>query len=174
MDSLIIRKAEISDLNLLVEVSKTTFVDTFAESNSEENIKSYLNANITNDKLLTELSNENSFFYFIYEGNTIAGYLKLNVGEAQSENFSQSSLEIERIYVLKPFHGKGVGKALLNKAVEVATQLGKAQIWLGVWEMNTKAIEFYERNNFIRFDKHVFVLGNDEQTDYLYKLDLPK
>jgi len=42
-------------------------------------------------------------------------------------------------------------------------------VWLGVWEENPRAIKFYKKNGFVEFDKHTFVLGEDEQTDILMK-----
>lgn len=47
-------------------------------------------------------------------------------------------------------------------------------VWLGVWEENPRAISFYRKNSFVEFDKHIFVLGDDEQTDILMKLELTK
>ena len=40
-------------------------------------------------------------------------------------------------------------------------------MWLGVWEKNLKGIRFYERFGFKKFSEHLFVLGNDIQTDWL-------
>ncbi|MEG2102651.1 MAG: GNAT family N-acetyltransferase, partial [Flavobacterium sp.] len=45
-------------------------------------------------------------------------------------------------------------------------------IWLGVWEENIRALSFYKKNGFVEFDKHIFVLGDEEQTDLLMKLTL--
>jgi ribosomal protein S18 acetylase RimI-like enzyme len=45
-------------------------------------------------------------------------------------------------------------------------------MWLGVWDQNVKAIEFYRRQGLSEFSKHDFLLGNDQQTDILMKLKL--
>jgi ribosomal protein S18 acetylase RimI-like enzyme len=45
-------------------------------------------------------------------------------------------------------------------------------IWLGVWEENHRALQFYTKNGFVAFDKHIFVLGEEEQTDIMMKLKL--
>ncbi|GAA4792702.1 hypothetical protein GCM10023231_21090 [Olivibacter ginsenosidimutans] len=54
----------------------------------------------------------------------------------------------------------------------MAKQRKTRYIWLGVWEDNQRAIQFYKKNGFITFDKHVFTLGNDKQTDIMMKLQL--
>ena len=56
-----------------------------------------------------------------------------------------------------------------SKALEVAGEFGKTYVWLGVWEENPRAIRFYEKNGFVVFDKHIFRMGNDEQTDLMMK-----
>jgi ribosomal protein S18 acetylase RimI-like enzyme len=53
--------------------------------------------------------------------------------------------------------------------LEIAKLKKSDFVWLGVWEHNKKAIGFYRKNGFEVFDHHVFVLGNDHQTDLLMK-----
>lgn len=124
------------------------------------------------EKLTDELNNQNSEFYFAELDNKIIGYLKLNFGQSQTELKDDKALEIERIYVLREFHGKNIGQLLYEKAIQVARQANADYVWLGVWEKNPRAINFYKKNGFIEFDKHIFKLGNDEQTDVMMKLQL--
>jgi len=79
------------------------------------------------------------------------------------------SLEIERIYVIKKHQGKGIGNILMDKAINVARKNRKKYVFLGVWENNISAISFYKKNNFVKFDTHVFQLGDSKQTDWLMK-----
>ena len=82
------------------------------------------------------------------------------------------SLEIERIYVKKEFHGKNYGKQLLQKSIEISNEYKHQYIWLAVWEQNLKAIAFYTKHGFVQFDKHTFQLGDDLQIDIMMKLNL--
>ena len=100
------------------------------------------------------------------------GYLKINLGPAQTELKDSNSLEIERIYVLKSYFGKKVGQLLYEKAASIAKELKLKYIWLGVWEKNERALQFYKKNGFVEFDQHQFVLGEDVQNDILMKLTL--
>lgn len=156
----------------LQEIGKKTFSETFSETNSEENMTKYLEEGFSKEKLTKELEDENSEFYFAKSKNEVIGYLKLNVGNSQTEIKEDNALEIERIYVLKDFHGKKIGQILYEKAIEIATQKKVNYVWLGVWENNKRAISFYQKNGFVEFDKHIFKLGDDEQTDIMMKLNL--
>jgi ribosomal protein S18 acetylase RimI-like enzyme len=102
----------------------------------------------------------------------VIGYLKLNFGASQTELKDNNALEIERIYVLKEFHGKKVGQFLFDKAIEIAKEYHVAYVWLGVWENNKRALQFYTKNGFVEFDQHIFVLGDEAQTDIMMKLEL--
>ena len=172
MENLAISKLTNKDVDQLQQISRQTFHETFAAVNSEADMNQYLEQSFARDKLTAELINEESEFYFARVNNIIAGYLKLNRGQAQTELKNATGLEIERIYVLKEFHGKQVGQALYEKAVEVANTMQADYIWLGVWEENQRAIAFYRKNGFEPFDTHLFRLGDDVQTDILMKKTL--
>ncbi|GMN08105.1 GNAT family N-acetyltransferase [Croceitalea sp. MTPC9] len=167
-----IRKVTLNDIEQLQQIGRQTFSETFSSSNTEENMTTYLEEGFSNEKLIEELNNESSEFYFALSENELVGYLKINFGQSQTELQDDTALEIERIYVLKEFHGKKVGQVLYEKAIEIAKQKNAHYVWLGVWEENPRAISFYKKNGFVEFDKHIFKLGDDEQTDIMMKLKL--
>ncbi|WP_317126185.1 GNAT family N-acetyltransferase [Chryseobacterium pennae] len=169
---MMITKITENDIAELQEISKKTFSETFSADNTEESMAQYLETSFATEKLLTELNDRNSEFYFAKLDHKVIGYLKLNTGSSQTEMKGGHALEIERIYVSKDFHGKKVGQALYDKAIAIATEKNADYVWLGVWENNLRAINFYRKNGFKEFDKHIFRLGNEEQTDIMMKLDL--
>lgn len=172
MKNIDIKKVTLNDIGQLQEISKQTFFETFSAVNNEEDMRKYLEENLSLNKLTTELQNQDSEFYLAHINNNIVGYLKLNFGDSQTELKDAKALEIERIYVLQEFHGKNVGHLLYEKAIQVAKVINVGYVWLGVWEKNSRAINFYKKKGFIEFDKHIFKLGNDEQTDIMMKLVL--
>jgi ribosomal protein S18 acetylase RimI-like enzyme len=169
-----IRKVNIQDVEKLKEIGKLTFAETFSSDNSEEDMQKYLEEGFSTEKLKAELTDKNAEFYFAELDDKVIGYLKVNFGQSQTEIKDENALEIERIYMLKEFHGKKVGQVLYEKAIELAKEKNVGYVWLGVWEQNSRAIRFYEKNGFLAFDKHIFKLGNDEQTDIMMKLILNK
>ena len=130
----------------------------------------YLEEGFSEEKLTNELNDTNAEFYFAKLQGQVIGYLKLNFGESQTELKDEKALEIERIYVLKEFQGKSVGQLLYDQAIKIAKNKRVDYVWLGVWEENPRAISFYKKNGFVEFDKHIFRLGDDEQSDIMMKM----
>ncbi|KKB73644.1 MULTISPECIES: GNAT family N-acetyltransferase [Bacillus] len=162
-----IKKCTREDLRKLQEISYETFNETFKHQNSPENMNAYLERAFNLKQLETELSNSFSQFFFVYYHNEVAGYLKVNINDAQSEEMGDESLEIERIYIKNNFQKHGLGKYLLNKALEIAQEFNKKKVWLGVWEKNENAIAFYKKMGFVQTGAHSFYMGDEEQTDFI-------
>lgn len=169
---MIIRKLTLEDIDLLQDIGKRTFADTFSSDDNKQDMEQYLKQGFSLEKLRKELININSEFYFVEVENKAIGYLKVNRGDAQTEIQDEKALEIERIYVLKAFYGKRIGQVLYEKALEIAKRNQVDYLWLGVWEENFRAIRFYEKNGFVEFDKHVFKLGHKEEIDIMMKLKI--
>jgi diamine N-acetyltransferase len=172
MNKTTIRKVILEDLDQLRSLAVRTFTESFSGMNTEENMQHYLASAFTPEKLADELSSPGAEFYFAMADEKAAGYLKINTGQAQTELREENGLEIERIYVLQEFQGQKIGQQLFDKAQQIAKQKKCGFIWLGVWEENTKAIQFYRKNGFVVFDKHIFKLGGDEQTDLMMKKEM--
>ena len=164
-----VKKKEVKHLQF---ISENTFSESFAKDNSKENLKSYFDLAFSLKRLSEELNNSLSRFYFIYVDETLCGYFKINIGESQTEIKSDDGLELERIYILAEYQGKRIGEKILEKIKKMAILEHKKYIWLGVWELNTKAIKFYERFGFKKFDTHIYQIGDDPQIDWMMILKL--
>jgi ribosomal protein S18 acetylase RimI-like enzyme len=173
MNNILIVPAITAEVELLQQIGRQTFLETYAAVNTPENMEQYLQNNFSIQNLTAEMVNPNSEFHFAMLNTQAIGYIKLNFKDAQTDRRSWQAVEIERIYVLQEFQGKDVGQKLYERAIEIAKQARAPYLWLGVWEKNTNAIGFYKKNGLIEFGTHTFTLGADEQTDLLLKIDLP-
>ena len=167
-----IHQIHIEQVETLLEMAKSTFVNYFENTTNLENLEHYVEKSFTIDKIKSELENQLSQFFFVKFENQNVGYLKVNFAAAQTELQDSQSLEIERIYIIEDFIGKNAAQALFLKAFEIAKLNQLQYIWLGVWEHNKRALRFYEKLNFKVFSQHVFMMGSEPQTDLLMKLDL--
>jgi len=167
-----IERIDINDLQDLKKISEQTFVDTYAIYNTEENMKAHLQEAYNTEQLTSEIHSQNCEYYFAKINGEIAGYIKLNLGTEQTDIKDDASIEIERIYVLKNYQGNRIGQQFVDFILNRARALNLKYIWLGVWEKNDKAMEFYTKVGFQQFDTHHFKLGDDLQTDYLMRVDI--
>jgi diamine N-acetyltransferase len=162
-----IKIATIEDNDLLCEIGKQTFIETYGQQNTPEDLKKYLEEKFNKKQISVEILTPKTIFLLVELENEVIGYAKMRVN--LEENPDSTSLEIERIYISKKYHGQKYGAMLMQKCIDVAIENNYGSIWLGVWEHNPKAINFYQKWGFEVFGEHIFQLGDDAQTDFLMK-----
>lgn len=162
-----IRKCTLADIPALQAISRETFADTFGSENSPEDLANYLDESYSQAQLKQELQDPNSEFYFAYDDDQLAAYLKVNVGDSQTEEMGKNAFEIQRIYVLPQFKRRHIGSQLMTKALELARQHHSSTVWLGVWEYNLPAQGMYKHFGFKQTGDRVFTLGESRQRDLI-------
>lgn len=164
-----IRCATKEDGWLIANISHQTFYETFSADNGKEDMDKFLNEQFTKGKLMLEVGTPENMFFLAYVNNEVAGYLKLRDSKVPASLGNSNALEIARLYSMTHFIGKGVGSALMQTGIDIAKEKRKDVVWLGVWEKNQRAIDFYTKWGFEKFDETDFLLGNDIQKDWLMK-----
>ena len=168
---LTIKTADINDAGLLTELGITIFRATFEADNRPEDMDKYVADEMNAGKISAELRDINNRFFIAWLGETAVGYAKIRPGRTPGLG-NGKPMEIERLYVLHEYHGQKVGALLMNHCLVATRQAGCDIVWLGVWEHNIKARNFYDKWGFKLFGSHTFWLGNDPQTDVLMQLSL--
>ncbi|MEL6483554.1 MAG: GNAT family N-acetyltransferase [Bacteroidota bacterium] len=166
-----IRKCILSDAPQLLQLARRTFMEAFEKDNNPDDFSQYLETAFTLPAIQAQLSNPDCFFFFVFIDSDLVGYFKLNKGPAQTDLRDDTAMELERIYLDAAYQGQGIGQWMVEQAVEIAKTAKKNAIWLGVWQKNSGAVRFYERFGFKKFGSHPYWIGNDKQTDWLYRLE---
>lgn len=164
-----IRHATKEDAWLIADISHQTFYDTFVKLNSKDDMDKFLNEQFTKGRLMMEVGAPDNTFLLAYSDDELAGYAKLRDNSFPATLQCKNALEIARLYSITTMIGKGIGKILMEASIDIARQKNKSVVWLGVWEKNQRAIDFYARWGFEKFDETDFLLGNDVQRDWLMK-----
>ena len=172
MAEISIRFATEKDGELIADLSRQTFFDTFAPDNTWQNMDKFMNEQFTREKLIDEVQQPWHVFFLAFIDDEAVGYVKMRDGAVPTALFNQRCIEIARIYSVQHAIGRGVGKALMQTCHEIAIEKRKEVLWLGVWEKNQRAIDFYSKWDFKKFGEQKFILGNDVQTDWLMKKNL--
>ncbi len=162
----------LKNLDTLIAIGKRTFTESFQEQNNPDDFSDYLESAFSKATILSELKDPNTSFYFVYRGTIKVGYFKINKAASQTDIKDDNAIELERIYVLKEHQGQRIGNYILNWVMDYARSKNKRYVWLGVWERNAKAIDFYRRYGFVKFGTHPYYIGKDRQTDWLMRYDL--
>ena len=118
---------------------------------------------------MKEVGAERNIFLLAYEVDEPVGYARMRENNIPPELGADRAIELARIYAVRSAIGQGVGRVLMQKCIDIAGEKKYPVIWLGVWEHNQRAIDFYSRWGFEKFADHDFILGNDVQKDWLMK-----
>lgn len=167
-----IRSATERDAELIADLSRQTFYETFASDNTKENMDKFMNEQFTREKLIDEVRQPWHMFFLAFVHDEPVGYAKLRDGSVPPVLLGRSCIEIARIYSVKKMIGKGVGKKIMQTCIDIGIEKRKEILWLGVWEKNRTAIDFYTRWGFEKFSEQNFLLGDDLQIDWLMKKTL--
>lgn len=163
-----IRLAEVGDAAALANLQERTFRATFGADNNAEDMdlhcrNSYsaaLQAAEIGDPALTTLVCEHE--------RQLVAFVQLHKAAIPGDSGTSSAVEIKRIYLDSAWHGQGLAQQLMDQSIAFARSLGAAQIWLGVWERNPRAIGFYKKFGFVESGEHTFMVGSDPQRDLIF------
>jgi ribosomal protein S18 acetylase RimI-like enzyme len=172
MAELVITPVPADEAARLAELEASTFVETFGALNDPAEVARHVARAFDPDHIAGQLRDERIELWWVLDDDHPVAFLKLNHGDAQTEPNLQDGLEVEQVYVRSTHHGRGLGRLLLEHAMERARADGLGFVWLGVWEENTNAIAVYERLGFQEFGDHTFLFGSDPQRDILMRLPL--
>lgn len=160
-----IRQAEERDAASLAELAERTFRDTFAHVNRAEDIDLHCRNSYRESIQAAEIRDPNCTTLVCHARDSLIAFGQLRWDSAPPCVVATRPAEIQRLYVDDPWHGKGVAQALMASLLDAAVAGGADVAWLGVWELNPRAIAFYTKSGFAIVGDHVFVLGKDPQRD---------
>lgn len=166
-----IRFATPKDAALLAEIGRKSFYDAFKDhpKNAPEDMEIFMNQAFGEAIQAGELADEKLVLLIAeIEGKTV-GYAKLRKDAKEEMVTGEKCLEIARFYMLQDWIGRGVARKLMQTILDFARENGFDTIWLGVWEYNYRAQAFYKKWGFEHAGEHVFQLGNDAQTDWVWQ-----
>lgn len=167
-----IRPLQPTEIPLLVELARSTFEENYAHLNDPANFQAYVAAAFSPEQWLLEYLDPDARLFMAWQHDQPVGYIKVNLDRPRTELPAAHQAELERIYVHSRAQRAGIGRLLLEQAKEVARAAGAAQLWLGVWEKNPRAIAWYQKQGFVQFGSHTFQLGWEPQNDLLMQLVL--
>ncbi|HTE44603.1 MAG TPA: GNAT family N-acetyltransferase [Gemmatimonadaceae bacterium] len=168
-----LRRAVPADAAALADLGARLFEQTFGAANSAADMRSYIARAFSVSALRADLADLTHAAWIAEDAEqTLIGYATLRHGTSADGVEAERPAEIQRIYADQEWHGRGLGRALMNACIEHSGVWGCDVLWLGVWEENPRAIAFYEKAGFRKVGSQMFVLGNDLQRDFVMACNL--
>jgi ribosomal protein S18 acetylase RimI-like enzyme len=166
-DMLELRTATAYQAAALAQVMERTFRDTFDSSTAEEHMAEHCRNSYGEAIQRAEIFDPDITTFLCIDGESIAGFAQVRTGKRPTCVTASRPVELHRIYVDAPWHGRGVAALLMQAALDDAARRGADGVWLGVWENNPRAIRFYAKFGFTEVGEHLFHVGSDAQRDLL-------
>jgi diamine N-acetyltransferase len=171
-ESIHIEQANEGQADLVAELARKTFIETYGEASNQENLQLYVDSHFTVEQISAELAESGFRFYIAWINGKPVGFAKIRKDRKPKGISALKSMEIERIYVLQEFQGFSVGKELMNMVKDLARSEGEQVLWLQVWQKNDKAIQFYRKAGFVVYETNSFEFGREIHQDFLLRFDL--
>lgn len=157
-----VRKATIEDARHIALLGRITFAETFAEYfRDKQDLFDYHEQTFGVSKITVSLQKENNRYWIAFWNELPIGYAKLKVSSATEFIETEEVSQLQKIYVLKEFLNKRVGKLLMDELMMSFNESDKIHIWLSVLKSNERAIQFYYKNGFKHVGEHLFQIGKE-------------
>jgi diamine N-acetyltransferase len=160
-----IRAATVADAEVLADLARRTFYDTFASTNDANDMALYLAKAYGVDQQTREIEDRDISTLLVEEGSVAIAYAQLRAGHVPECVTGPEPIELWRFYLDREWHGRGVAHQLMEAVRVEARRRGAMTLWLGVWERNDRARAFYVKCGFTDAGSHIFLFGTDPQTD---------
>ena len=169
---LYVRDASREDLDELSAVGMDSFLAAYAGTSEPKALAEHMDAMFAPASIAAEMTRGDCWYKIAMIGDAATGLLKLRSGSVPAELESRRVVEVQQLYVHSDYQGYGVGRALIDAAVQHARREQFEAIWLQVWSQAEWAIPFYMRNLFTRIGESPYHIGDQTYDDLLMLREL--
>ncbi len=166
------RPATARDAETLAALARETFVDTFGHLYREEDLNAHL-AEKCSVEYFRDALDAGDEITIAEEKGEVIGYSKVGRLSLPVAYPIENAQEIHRIYVKKSHHHRGLGQALLDRAFASDRLKSASVVYLGVWEENDRAKQFYYRNGFMPVGRYLYPVGEQHDRELILAQLMP-
>ncbi|MGC2236013.1 MAG: GNAT family N-acetyltransferase [Pyrinomonadaceae bacterium] len=172
MEDAKIRRAAAADANVIAALAATTAYETYFETDEPEDLAKYIADFFNPQAVKTELEDKDSTFFLVEVNGKAVGYAKLREGQPDECVKDENIIELHRLYVLEKMIRHGIGRLLMRKCLDEAKSRGFDALWLSVFNLNARAIGFYEKLGFTRVGETGFYYGEKRLSCWVMRIGL--
>jgi GNAT superfamily N-acetyltransferase len=154
-------------------MAREAFADTFAHLYDPAHFSEFLDAAYGPEgRMAKDLGDQAVRWLAASDGGGPVGYAKLTPLRAAAPAPKRGAVELQQIYVLRPWQGRGVAEHLMEWALATARDLDAPEIYLTVFDHNARAKRFYARHGFAEVGRCTFALGDRVDDDRVWRKPL--
>jgi ribosomal protein S18 acetylase RimI-like enzyme len=169
-----IRRGVATDADALSAFAARTFTETYAHYEDQDNLRRHIASVYAPAQQARELADRDVVTLLAHRDERLAAFAQVRRSEAPMCVREAAPIELHRLYVDSPWHGRGVSQHVLASIRDAALALGGETLWLKVWEHNARAIAFYRKSGFIDVGTAEFHVRDDRLTDRVLAMRLAR
>ncbi|HEY9107888.1 MAG TPA: GNAT family N-acetyltransferase [Roseateles sp.] len=163
-----IQPATPADAAALAAFAAQAFADTYRGLDDEQEIADYVAEHFRPEVLAAVIANPACTTLLARVDGQLAGYAILRDKPAPACVTTGEPLQLWRLYLGQRFIGQGLGARLMAAVQAEARRRGAGTLWLGVYDRNVRAVEFYRRFGFAQVGTDQFLFGGRLYDDPIY------
>ena len=148
-----IRKVGLSDWRKLSEIGIESYLPHYSHLWENGGVEWYMNRCFGEDFLRNEIADANVEYYIIENEGEKIGIVKIVLQKRVPNSEIENALYLEKIYFVKEWTGKGIGRKLIDFVLRRAADLGRDCVWLEAMDTAAKPVASYEKAGFIQHSR---------------------
>lgn len=169
MTDLILRAADAADIPALSRLATDSFVAKFGHLYSQANLDAFLSESLSEPAIAAELANPGRVYRLAERGGKLVGYCKVGLTCGFPEHARGSKvMELKQLYTAPDATGGGIGKALMDWAMDQFAAHGADEAQISVYAYNDGAHRFYRRYGFDKVADITFHVGDHVDPEFLF------
>ena len=170
-EEILIRQARINDSKKLSILYKQVYIQTYGIDGVSDEFANFITKQFSIERLEKIIHTIPDSILVAEYKNNLVGVLEIDFEKTcPIGNFIAP--ELNKIYILEWFCGKGIGNLLVEKAEKILKQRGYEKVWLWLLESNTRAYNFYKKNNYSDIGKAPFIMEENTYTNLVMSKNL--
>jgi GNAT superfamily N-acetyltransferase len=166
MPTLTLHRATPADAAEYARVARETFYDSYIALSDPAMMAMHLRRHFGEPIQRTELEDAaNTLLVAMDADGSWAGFAALRRCDPPDCVTGRAPVQLQRIYAMRHWHGRGAGTFLLDAALAEARAAGHDTLWLQVWERNARARRFYEKSGFTAVGTHPYQFADEWEDD---------
>ena len=157
----------------LPKLARQTFSDTFGHLYPPEELEAYLSSAYEPSVLREEVRNPKNRLWIIEDQfNAAVAYVQVGPCGLPHPEASPLNFELKRMYIIKEYQARGLGRRLMELALEWALNPASGftgPLWVGVYSENPRAQALYSRYGFSKYGEYEFIVGKMRDKEFIFR-----